>query len=75
MAVLRDRVDQALNNLAKSCGLDEGADLFSVELSELIDEMQETYEGWNKHSPERFIFDMLVRRSNTALVERFEDIL
>lgn len=61
--------------LAKSVGLEEGSDLFSVELSSLIDEMQETYETWNKHTPERFIFDMLVRRSNTALVERFEDIL
>jgi dynein assembly factor 5, axonemal len=64
-----------MNVLAKSCGLEEGADLFSVELSALIDEMQENYEKWNKHTPERFIFDLLVRRSNTALVERFEDIL
>ena len=61
--------------LAKSCGLEEGSDLFSVELSALIDEMRENYENWNKHSPERFIFDMLLRRSNTALIERFEDIL
>lgn len=61
--------------MAKNCGLDEGADLFSVELSSLIDEMQESYEHWTKHTPERFIFDMLVRRSNTALIERFEDIL
>jgi dynein assembly factor 5, axonemal len=61
--------------LAKSCGLEEGSDLFSVELSALIDEMQENYETWNKHTPERFIFDLLLRRSQTALVERFEDIL
>ena len=64
-----------MNVLAKNCGLEEGSDLFSVELSQLIDEMQETYESWNKHTPERFIFDLLVRRSNSALVERFEDIL
>ena len=37
--------------------------------------MQENYEKWNKHTPERFIFDLLVRRSSFALVERFEDIL
>lgn len=61
--------------LAKSCGLEEGSDLFSVELSLLIDEMKENYEKWNKHTPERFIFDLLVRRSSTALIERFEDIL
>lgn len=61
--------------LAKSCGLMEGSDLFSVELSSLIDEMQDSHVSWNKHTPERFIFDMLVRRSSTALVERFDDIL
>ena len=72
---LKDRVDQTMTVLAKSCGLEEGSDLFSVELSELIDEMQENYEKWTKHTPERFIFDLLVRRSSTALVERFEDIL
>ncbi len=49
--------------LAKSCGLEEGSDLFSVELSALIDEMQENYENWNKHSPDRFMFDLLLRRS------------
>lgn len=61
--------------LAKNCGYDEGADLFSVELSQLIEEMQESYESWNKYTPERFIFEMLVRRSNTALIDKFEDIL
>jgi len=75
MAAHREKVDHTLNTLAKACGLGEGSDLFSVELSLVIDEMQETYENWNKHTPERFIFDLLVRRSNTALVERFEDIL
>jgi hypothetical protein len=52
-----------MNELAVSCGLSEGSDLFSVELSYLVDEMKETYENWNKHTPERFIFDLLVRRS------------
>ncbi len=75
MAGMKDRVDATMTVLAKSVGLEEGSDLFSVELSSLIDEMQETFETWNKHTPERFIFDLLVRRSNTALVERFEDIL
>ena len=64
-----------MNVLAKNCGLEEGSDLFSVELAALIDEMKESYESWGKHSPDRFVFDMLIRRSNTALVERFEDIL
>ena len=75
MAPYREQVDKSMDVLAKSCGLEEGSDLFSVELSALIDEMQENYEHWNKHSPDRFMFDLLLRRSQTALVERFEDIL
>lgn len=75
MTAHRDAVDRTMTVLAKNCGLEEGSDLFSVELSSLIDELQESYETWNKHTPERFIFDLLIRRSNTALVERFEDIL
>jgi len=64
-----------MDTLARHCDLEEGADLFSVELSHLIEEMQESYEHWNKHTPERFIFDLLVRRANTALIDKFEDIL
>jgi len=37
--------------------------------------MKETYEDWDKHSPDRFIFDMLVRRSFTAVVDYWETIL
>lgn len=75
MAGLKAQVDKAMDQLAQHCGLGEASDLFSVELSILIDEMKDNYESWGKHSAERFIFDLLVRRSNTALVERFEDIL
>jgi dynein assembly factor 5 len=63
MAPFRDQVDKAMDVLARSCGLQEGSDLFSVELSVLIDEMQENYENWNKHSADRFMFDLLLRRS------------
>jgi hypothetical protein len=37
--------------------------------------MKEQYENWNKHTPERFIFDLLVRRSYTAVVDYWESIL
>lgn len=61
--------------MAKNCGYDESADLFSVELASLLDDMKESYEKWNRHSPERFIFDLLVRRANTAVVDYWENIL
>lgn len=37
--------------------------------------MKEEYEQWTKNTPERFIFDMLVRRSLTAVTEYWETIL
>lgn len=37
--------------------------------------MKETYEDWGKNTPDRFIFDMLVRRSYTAVVDYWETIL
>lgn len=55
--------------------METSGDLFSVELAELIEEMKESYEKWNKHTPERFIFDLLVRRASFALVDKWEDIL
>ena len=38
-------------------------------------EMKEDYENWTRSTPERFIFDMLVRRSQTAVVDYWEEIL
>jgi hypothetical protein len=49
--------------------------LFSIELAILLDEMKESYESWDKNTAERFIFDLLVRRSTTAVVDYWETIL
>mmetsp|Transcript_32805 Transcript_32805/g.50091 ORF Transcript_32805/g.50091 Transcript_32805/m.50091 type:complete len:222 (+) Transcript_32805:631-1296(+) len=69
------RVDACIESLAKNCGVETSSDLFSVELAELLDEMKESYEDWDKNTPDRFIFDMLVRRSYTAVVDYWETIL
>jgi hypothetical protein len=69
------RVDQCIQDLASNCDIATAGDLFSIELSALLDEMQEDYEAWDKHTPDRFIFDMLVRRAETAVVDHWETIL
>ena len=68
-------VDETIELLAKNCGIATSSDLFSIELSSLLDEMKEQYEDWDKNTPERFIFDLLVRRSFTAVVDYWETIL
>lgn len=55
--------------------MEDASDLFSCELQSLIIEMKEDYENWTRNTPERFIFDMLVRRSQTAVVDYWEEIL
>jgi dynein assembly factor 5, axonemal len=71
----KGQVDETLELLAKNCGLQDASDLFSCELESLLLEMKEDYENWEKHTPERFIFDMLVRRSETAVVDYWDNIL
>ena len=61
--------------LAENCRLDDTSDLFSIELSIMLDELKEDFEDWDKDTPDRFIFDLLVRRSQTAVVDYWETIL
>jgi len=46
--------------------------LFSCELEGLLLEMKDDFESWNRNTPERFIFDMLVRRADTAVVDYWD---
>lgn len=69
------RTDGCIEALAHNCQIESSSDLFSIELEVLLEEMKETYEDWNKNSSDRFIFDMLVRRSFTAVVDYWETIL
>ena len=41
----------------------------------MLEELKESYLEWTKNDTERYSFDMLVRRSNTAVVDHWEDIL
>ena len=68
-------VNNTIETLAKNCDIASSEDLFSIELAALLEEMKETYEDWNKNTPDRFIFDMLVKRSFTAVVDYWETIL
>ena len=75
MAHEKPQVNETLDLLAKNCGLEEASDLYSCELESLIREMKEDYEHWTRSSPERFIFDLLVRQAKTAVVDYWEEIL
>ena len=71
----KGEVDKTLVQFAKFCGLEDESDLFSCELASLLDEMKDSFENWTRSTPERFIFDLLVRRSQTAVVDYWETIL
>lgn len=38
-------------------------------------EMKDDFETWGRNSSERFVFDMLVRRADTAVVDYWDQIL
>ena len=55
--------------------MEQGSDLFSSELEALIKDLKEDYENWTRGTPERYVFDLLVRRAETAVVDYWEEIL
>ena len=75
MTAYKEKVDKTLHELAVNCGYEDASDLFSVELAALLADMKESYEKWDKNTPERYIFDILVKRASTAVVDYWEDIL
>jgi len=63
MTKFQKKCDQTLDLLAVNCSLDDVSDLFSIELENMLLELKEDFEDWDRNTPERFIFDLLVRRS------------
>jgi hypothetical protein len=74
-AHLHHEVDDTISLLAIRCGCQTSSELFSMELESLLKEMKETYVDWSENTPDRFIFDMLCRKSNEAVVEYWDLIL
>jgi hypothetical protein len=57
------KCNDTLELLAANCELEDSSDLFSIELSIMLDELKEDYDDWDRGTADRFIFDLLVRRS------------
>lgn len=72
---LHTEVETTIDLLALACGCKSTDELFSLELSSLIEELKESHENWDENTPERFIFDMLCRKSNEAVSQKWDDIL
>lgn len=49
--------------------------MYSAELKDLLDEWKESYITWDKNSPSRYAFDLLVRKSNIAVIDHWNDVL
>ena len=72
---LHGQVEQTIKLLALHCGFENSSELFSMELEHLLIEMKETYMIWDESTPDRFIFDMLCRKSDGAVVEYWDLII
>ena len=74
-AHLHNEVENTIGLLARHCGCSTSSELFSMELSSLLEEMKETYLDWNDGSADRFVFSLLCRNSNEAVVDHWDTIL
>eukprot|EP00826_Nyctotherus_ovalis_P002574 TRINITY_DN10518_c0_g2_i4.p1 TRINITY_DN10518_c0_g2~~TRINITY_DN10518_c0_g2_i4.p1 ORF type:complete len:457 (-),score=96.01 TRINITY_DN10518_c0_g2_i4:301-1671(-) len=70
----KDFVSGIMEKLSVNCGLKDAHELFSNELESALEEYKKTYKTWDKNSLERFAFDALVRNSNTAIADHWENI-
>jgi len=51
-------------------------DLFSEGLTALLAMMKDTFEKWDRYTADRFVFDILVKRSTHAILEdQWEEVL
>ena len=72
---LHNEVEGSILLLALRCECQNSSELFSMELEALLQEMRETYLDWDDNSSDRFIFDMLCRKSTEAVVDHWDTIL
>jgi hypothetical protein len=68
-------VEESIKALANNCGVQESGDLFSMELSTQLEDLKEDFMEWDDHSPERFMFVTLCKRSSYAVTEHWDLIL
>jgi len=51
MKHMQGLVDNGLDMLARNCKLEDTSDLFSIELSSMLDELKDDFEDWDKETP------------------------
>ena len=68
-------MEEAITRLASACGCDEPSDLFSQELSTLMEEYYNNHMDWEDETPERFMFALLCRRAQEAVIDHWDHIL
>jgi dynein assembly factor 5 len=61
--------------LAESCGFTTIEQLYSLELSCILEKFRDSHKTWRRNSPDRFAFDTYVRNGGIALDKHWIDIL
>jgi dynein assembly factor 5 len=72
---LHNEVAGTMQQLAIYCGFESVIDLYSLELSFILDKFNNTHKQWRRNSPDRYAFDTYVRNGGIALEKHWQDIL
>jgi len=56
-----------LLNLANYSGLRDASELYLNEIADFLFEIKDQYPKWNKHSPNRYAFQSLLRNAGVAV--------
>lgn len=68
-------VRKTMQILAEFCGFTSLDQLYSLELSCILEKFRDTHKQWKRNSPDRFAFDTYVRNGGIALDKHWIDIL
>jgi hypothetical protein len=73
--IFHQDVKIAICHLAESCGFRSIEELYSLELSLVLEKFRDSHKQWRRNSPDRFAFDTYVRNGGAALDKHWIDVL
>ena len=74
-SIIHNDVKITITKLSENCGFTSLEDLYSLELSVILEKFSESHKSWNKNSPDRFAFDTYTKNGGGALEKHWMDIL
>lgn len=73
--VIHSQILKSLDNLSLFCGFDNLEGLYALELKNILGKFVTNYKDWRRNSPDRFAFDLYVKKANKSLENNWREVL